>query len=272
MPGRTHVLISAHRCGFREGAGYDNSVAGVRYAASIGADYAEFDVRRCSDGVFVCRHDSTITLPTGEAVPVDELSSSELMAHEPQVELLADLAKAASEARVGAHVDLKFVTPDDVLVTGESWEVAAAEVCATRLDPARTAFTTNRETGVVALRHWADEHGHQCLIGLTFGQSTAGLGLLNAVRARLRELFPARSFRASGATLLVAHHALATVRLSRWARRHGIPVLVWTVDGRWLTGRMLRDPRVWMITTNWPARAVAVRGGPDPAYGSGLQI
>ena len=102
--------------------------------------------------MFVCHHDPTITLPTGEVVSVDQLSSKELMAHEPQVELLADLAGAASEARVGAHVDLKFVTPDDVLGTGESWEVAAAEICARHLDPARTAFTTNWATSVVALR------------------------------------------------------------------------------------------------------------------------
>src|SRR4051812_23204962 len=52
-----HVLISAHRCGGAVDRAYDNSPAGVRWAASIGADYVEFDVRRAGDGTLVCSHD-----------------------------------------------------------------------------------------------------------------------------------------------------------------------------------------------------------------------
>jgi glycerophosphoryl diester phosphodiesterase len=259
MPAVGRVLISAHRCGFKEGLGNDNSVTGVRYAAQVGADFVEFDVRRCRDGVFVCRHDPAVTLPTGEQVPVDELSAQELHRHEPHVALLSDLVAAVEDTGIRAHVDLKFATPTELLDAGDSWEVAAAEVCLSGLGSERIIFTTNRQPGVVALRGWVDEHGHRCLVGLTVGQSTSSLGWLEAVRARLRELFPGRAFRESGATLLVAHHALARVRLTRWAARHGIPLLVWTVDGRRQTARLLRDPRVWMFTTNWPARAVAVR-------------
>src|SRR5688572_11947272 len=52
-----HVLVSAHRCGGAVDPAYDNTPAGVRYAASIGADYVEFDVRRAADGSLVCSHD-----------------------------------------------------------------------------------------------------------------------------------------------------------------------------------------------------------------------
>lgn len=266
MHGAGRVLISAHRCGY--GAGHDNSVAGVRYAAEVGADAVEFDVRRCSDGVFVCHHDDSIVLPTGDRVPVDALSSRELRAHQPLVPLLPDLVQAVAAAGVRAHVDLKFATPAEVLAAGEAWEVTAAELCAAHLDPARIILTTSHEPAVGALRRWVDEHGHRSLVGLTVGQSTSLLGWREATRARLRELFPGRRFRESGATLLVAHHALARVRLIRWAHRRGVPVLVWTVDGPRSMRRLLRDPRVWMITTNWPARAAAVRRNLDTVRAS----
>ena len=52
---------------------------------------------------------------------------------------------------------------------------------------------------------------------------------------------------------------LAMLRLIRWTARIGVPLLVWTVDDPRLQRRLLRDDRVWMITTNWPARAVRMR-------------
>jgi glycerophosphoryl diester phosphodiesterase len=84
-----HVLISAHRCGGAVDPAYDNTPAGVEYAASIGADYVEFDVRRAGDGTLVCSHDP-VRDPTETSVPgLDEV--------------LATVA----ECGLGAHVDLK---------------------------------------------------------------------------------------------------------------------------------------------------------------------
>ena len=60
---------------------------------------------------------------------------------------------------------------------------------------------------------------------------------------------------------MAAHFALALVRLSRWTTHIGVPLLVWTVDKPWLQKRFLHDRRIWMITTNHPARAVALRDG-----------
>src|SRR5688500_1870522 len=88
------VLISAHRCGGAERAAYDNSPAGVRHAAEIGADYVEFDVRRTDDGALVCRHD-----PLGTATHA-ELSAA-------GVADLDDVLDAVAETGLGAHVDLK---------------------------------------------------------------------------------------------------------------------------------------------------------------------
>ncbi len=260
------VLISAHRCAAGEGAGFDNTVAGVRHAAAVGADYVEFDVRRCRDGVFVCRHDPTVLLLDGSDHPVADLESGQVLAAAPGTVLLADLVAAVEQSGLGAHVDLKFGTPAAARARGESWEVDAATVVADRLGAAHIAFSTGRESAARALRDWteaAGSSGHGALVGLSIGSGTGHLGWSDTLRVRRRELFPDRRFRGSGATLVVAHHALALLRLLRWARRAGVPVLVWTVDHPWLTRLLVRSPRVWMITTNHPSRAVALRGGPD---------
>ena len=221
--GRGRVLISAHRC---------NSPDAVREAAGVGADYAEFDVRRAGDGTLVCSHDP-VADPGG-------------------VSLLDEVLAAVAGAGLGAHVDLKG--PDAGL-----WAVEVAERCATVLDLGRVVFTTGHAQAAAELARWAEAHHVPPLVGLTVGQSTAHLRLPAAVRARIGELYPAARWRASGAGVLVAHHVLARVRLLRWANRRDVRVLVWTVDHPRVVRAALRDPRVWMVTTNHPAEAVRLR-------------
>jgi glycerophosphoryl diester phosphodiesterase len=81
----------------------------------------------------------------------------------------------------------------------------------------------------------------------------------NAVRRRWGELFPQLRFRRSNADAVAAHFVLAMIRLARWTTRVGVPLLVWTVDSPWLQRRFMHDKRIWMVTTNHPARAVALR-------------
>jgi glycerophosphoryl diester phosphodiesterase len=238
-----HVLVSAHR---------SNSPETVRGAAAIGADYVEFDVRRPADGAFVCAHDRV----TG-GLEVTSSTREQLRAAAPDVVDLDDVLAAVAETGLGAHVDLKGAG-----VAG--WAVAAADACARRLDTGRMVFTTGDAGAAAALARWAEDHpgadGVLPMVGLTVGQSTAHLRLPAAVRARIGELYPTRRWRASGAGVLVAHHVLARVRLLRWASRREVRVLVWTVDSPRIVAAALRDPRVWMVTTNHPAAAVAARG------------
>lgn len=227
-----HVLISAHRCGGAVDPAYDNTPAGVRYAASIGADYVEFDVRRAADGSLVCSHD-----------PVDD------PAGRPDVDaVLAEVAACG----LGAHVDLKGPGVDE-------WAEELADRCAGVLDLGRVVFTTGNGRAAAVLARWAEAHEGLALVGLTVGQSTSHLRLPAAVRARLGELYPTRRWRDSGAGVLVAHHLLARVRLLRWAHRREVRVLVWTVDSPRVVAAALRDPRVWMVTTNRPEAALAAR-------------
>jgi glycerophosphoryl diester phosphodiesterase len=248
---RPHVLISAHRCGGSEGAAYDNTPVGVRHAAAIGADYVEFDVRRTADGAFVCTHGRE-----AGGLEVAASSREQLRAAAPEVADLDEVLGAVVETGLGAHVDLKGAGVAE-------WAVAAADACAARLDTGPMILTTGDARAAAALARWAQEHpgaqGTMPLVGLTVGQSTSHLRLPAALRARIGELYPTRRWRASGAGVLVAHHLLARVRLLRWAHRREVRVLVWTVDSPRTVAAALRDPRVWMVTTNHPAAAIAAR-------------
>jgi glycerophosphoryl diester phosphodiesterase len=227
------VLISAHRCGGAVDPAYDNSPAGVRWAASIGADYVEFDVRRAGDGTLVCSHD-----------PVDRADQAPAY--------LGDVLAAVAEAGLGAHVDLKGPDVDE-------WAVDAARRCGEVLDETLVVYTTGNAQAAADLARWTEEHESPALVGLTIGSSTRHLRLGDTVRTRIRELYPSRQWRDSRAGVLVAHHVLARLRLLRWARRRGVRVLVWTADAPRVVNAALKDRRVWMLTTNRPEAALRFR-------------
>lgn len=261
---RHRVLVSAHRCGYAElgrPAGHEDPVAGIEHSARIGADYCEFDVRRCADGTFVVSHDPDGG--TGDPdVVISRLTWPELQERAPGVIGLDVLLEALRRSGLGAHVDMKFRTPARVRAAGGAWEVDLAELLAQHLDPARIVFTAGVRETTTSLRAWADQHAPTMVVALSIGGSVRGMSWRDAVRRRWSELFPRLRFRASGADAVAAHFALAMIRLARWTSHIGVPLLVWTVDSDRLQRRFLHDRRIWMITTNHPARAVRLRDRP----------
>lgn len=224
------VLISAHRCGAGDDASGENGLHALEHSIGLGVDYVEFDVRRLADGRLMVTHDEP-----------DEGESIELLPYETVL--------AAVAGRAGVHIDLK--------AGGYEIEAAAA---ALRLMPAeRILITTGSPTGARRLREWADEHGPGIKVGLSTGTSLRGLSPWAALGSLRRQLFPWRRYAASRADVLCAHHLLAAVTLRRLARRHGLDLLVWTIDDRRLLRWWLRPGRAWMVTTNHPIRAIEAR-------------
>jgi glycerophosphoryl diester phosphodiesterase len=259
--------VSAHRGGYAElsatGASdrtLENSLEAIAHAASVGADYVEFDVRRCTDGVWVIAHDPDIG-QAGDHTPIKKLSWGELHERAPEVLLLSDFLAALAPTGIGAHVDMKFGTPQRERDAGRLWEIDLLEVLVASLDPGRIVMTTGNGAASNAMRDWSASRDLPIVVGLSIGASLRGLPWREAVKSMVGQLFPRRRFEASGADAVAAHYALAMVRLTRWTARIGVPLLVWTVDSPRLQGRLLRDHRVWMITTNRPARAIAIRDG-----------
>jgi glycerophosphoryl diester phosphodiesterase len=264
---RHRVLISAHRGGYAElsaeGAGdrtLENSLQALDHAVATGADYVEFDVRRCSDGTFVVAHDPDAG-PLGDVRPIKRMTWPEVQASAPGVLRLSAFVTALAPTGVGAHVDLKFATPGSAREAGHSWEQDLLDLLVASLDPGRIIVTTGSLDASVAMRDWIQARDLPVLVGLAVGASLRGLPWRQAASSLWGQLFPRHRFEASHADAVAAHYALAMIRLSRWTARIGVPLLVWTVDSPRLQRRLLRDERVWMITTNWPARAIAMRDG-----------
>jgi glycerophosphoryl diester phosphodiesterase len=258
---RHRVLVSAHRCGYAElgtVGGHEDPIAGIVHSARVGADYCEFDVRRCADGTFVVAHDADGG--TGDhSCLITELTWPELRELAPGVRTLDEVLAALETCGLGAHVDLKLRTPAEVLAGGAGWETDAIAAVTARLDPSRVVVTSGIRATTIAVRAWADENASAVVVALSIGGSARGMTWQNAVRRRWGELFPQLRFRLSKADAVAAHFTLAMIRLARWTTRIGVPLLVWTVDSAWLQRRLLHDRRIWMITTNHPARAVALR-------------
>jgi len=253
------VLISAHRCGFTElgeVGGTEDPLAGIAHSAAVGADYCEFDVRRCADGTFVIAHDPDL----GDD-PIRTLDWPAVHDRAPEVLRLEQLLAALAATGMGAHVDVKFETSGSARKSGESWEADLLAVLAHALPPDRIVMTTGRRNATRAMRAWAVERRSGLLVGMSIGSSIRGLTWTEAVRRLWGEVFPHRRFADSHADAVAAHYALAIIRLSRWTRKIGVPLLVWTVDSPRLQRRLLHDRRVWMITTNHPAQAYLIREG-----------
>jgi len=230
------VLISAHRCGFTELApdgGAEDPLAGIAHSAAVGADFCEFDVRRCTDGVFVIAHDPDIG---GD--PIRTLDWPELHRRGPDVLRLEELVAALATSGLGAHVDVKFETSGRARRDGESWEADLLAALVAHLPADRIVMTTGRRNATRAMRSWAVERRSGLLVAMSLGSSIRGLPWTEA-----------------------AHYALAILRLSRWTTKIGVPLLVWTVDSPRLQQRLLHDRRIWMITTNHPAQAFSIREG-----------
>jgi glycerophosphoryl diester phosphodiesterase len=239
------VLVSAHRGGAGDDRSAQNTLAAFEAAIALGCDYVEFDVRVTADGRPVISHDDELdddsVVRSIARHRHDEFTAARL------VDL--DAALALLRGRIRAHVDLKVAGNEVVLVQ----QIVDA------LGTDHAIITTAEDSSVRRIRRWSKVHAPDLLVGLS---SSARAGTDNwFVRklVRIESAFPRLRVRLSGANLVVSHKVVARLSLKAYARRRGLPLLVWTVDRPDELARWMNDPDVWMVTTNHPERAFAAR-------------
>lgn len=236
----THLAaISAHRGGSEDAP--PGSYEAYRAALQAGAEYAEFDIRRTSDGQLVVFHDAS----TRDGQAVASLSHAQLcQAAGYEVPTVPAIMRLIAGRAIG-HLDLKERGTEDEIV-GLALDILGADgFVATTLDDAVVSAIHRRFPAAPA--------------ALSLGRDLSGLPWRAWARARSGELFPVRRIHACGASWCAMHYRLAQAGVLRQCHQHGIRTMVWTVNEDQQITRLLADPRVDVVVTDRPRRALALR-------------
>jgi glycerophosphoryl diester phosphodiesterase len=234
------VQISAH-ADHREEAGPVTCQTYTEMLAS-GAEYAEFDIRRTADGVLVAYHDARAgrggPLVSGLGYPAlcDRLGYAV-----PRVdEVMAVLA-----GRMTGHLDLKEA----------GYEAEVTRLASSILGAANYVITSLEDVSVAAIKRASP----QTRTALSLGRSLKGVPRHRWAAVRHSELFPMPRVRACGADAVAVNYRLARLGVTRACHRHGVGVMVWTVDASPLIDQFLADPRIDVLITNRPRHAARRR-------------
>lgn len=114
FPAEVSVRTIAHRGGGNEGP--ENTVAGLRTAAGLGAWGSEIDIQRTADGFYVVNHDGTFERTTGDPRKPGEMTLEEVRQLRVDGEPVAtyeEMLDAAHEEGVVLFVELKGVSADE---------------------------------------------------------------------------------------------------------------------------------------------------------------
>jgi glycerophosphoryl diester phosphodiesterase len=252
------AMISAHRCGAGSDRDLENTRAALDRALTLDVDYVEFDVQRLGDGTFVLFHDDFVMLD-GRSVLMADLTFEQFSGIADHFMRYDDVLAALKGVKA-AHIDLKFVSPPDAYAQPETtYEVAATRQALEILGPGQFIITTLEDRSVRAVRDWSTDTGIDLLVGLSLGRDTSEMSVVDALRTRFSEFFPGPRIRDSRANLVVCHQRIARYTVARFARRRGLPLLVWTVDEPDALTYWLAQDVSWLVTTNYPERAIELR-------------
>lgn len=234
------VQVSAHRGGSEDvrSATYD----AYRRAPTTGAEYVEFDIRKTMDNVLVVYHDAHAK-ESGRLVA--NLQYRELCSQVGYEVPRVDEVMRLVAGRMIGHLDLKETGYEEEVVTLADSILGAGNFVATTLEDASvesikrtfpqvtTALSLGRDLRTVPRRQWAG--------------------------IRVSELSPLSRVRACGADWVAVNYKLARLGVIDLCDRHGIGIMLWTVDEDALIEKSLLDNRINVLITNRPRYAVMRR-------------
>ncbi|MET7735262.1 glycerophosphodiester phosphodiesterase family protein [Streptomyces sp. NPDC005402] len=245
--------VSAHRGG-SERAGAATWEA-YEDAIRSGAEYVEFDIRRTGDGVLVVHHDPRV----GRTGPLlGEITHAELSDRVGYPVPVVDEVMSLIAGRMVGHLDLKESGYERELIDRAVALLGADGFVATTLE--------DRSVAAIARAF------PRVRTALSLGRDGKEVGRSRLAGVRLSELLPMRRVRACGASGVAVHQRLARANVLREAVRHDLFTMVWTVNDDTLMRTFLDHPRVDVLITDRPRRAVALRAEPSeersPGYPS----
>ena len=215
-----------------------------RKAVATGADYVELDIRRTADGALVAFHDPV----TAGGEPLAAIGYRQLCDSVGyQVPTVADVLATIRGGAKG-HLDLKDTGREDEVVR------LALDV----LGPGQFVITTLEDRSTAAIRS-RFANPDDVPVALSLGRDLAGASRAQWLRTRLSELRPLSRLRACGANWVAAERRFARAGVGRQCRRHGVKIMVWTVNRDEELRYWLAGDRADVVITDRPADAIALR-------------
>jgi glycerophosphoryl diester phosphodiesterase len=231
-------MISAHSGGAERAR--PGSLAAYQAVVSSGAEYAEFDVRRTSDGTLVAQHSAdSPSSPSSPSSPGGSGGSG----REP-VLAAREVMEVLAAGGVRGHVDLK----------GTGFEREVVELARSSFGPDGFVVTTADLASVAAI----GTEFPAVPVGLSVGFGPASV-TRDLRRLRWPLSFPLAAVQASGASWVAMSYRYARPEVLDRCVAADLRIMVWTVNDDRRLARLLSDPRVAVVVTDRPEHAVALR-------------
>lgn len=233
------AAVSAHQGGTEDAP--PGTYEAFTAALETGAEYVEFDIRRTADAEFVVFHEAAAG--GGRAIADTRYRTlCELAGYE--VPRALDVMRLIAGKAMG-HLDLKEPGSEDQIIRHALEILGPGNFLATTPDEASAALITCRFPEV--------------LVALTVGRGLASLPALKRLSVLRQDFYPLARIHASGADWAAINYRLGLAGVLRQCHRQRIRAIVWTANSDAMIARLLADPRVDVVVTDRPRRAVALR-------------
>jgi glycerophosphoryl diester phosphodiesterase len=232
------VQISAHRGGGVPGGPVTRHT--FEAAVATEAEFVELDIRRTGDGTLVVHHGARIGRWGPRLSDLSHARVCELAGH--RVPVVPDTLALIAGRAIG-HLDLKETGYEDEVVT----------LALDLLGPGRFVVTTTQSASIAHIRR----RFPAVVTALSLGHAVDQVRRLPWTCSAGR--YAVRRLRACGAHWLAVNHRLTGGDVLPACAAQGIPCMVWTVNGDAHMARFLADPRVAVLVTDRPLRALRLR-------------
>lgn len=206
---------------------HENTLEAFEKSIQLKADMIEFDVRRAQNNLFVVYHDECIN-----EKPIKDLAYEDICKFARLKVPTLDEVLKLTRNRIKLDIELKE----------EGYEKEVVNFVLKFLKEDDFVITSFNDNSLKTIK----EAFPEIRTGLILGKSNPK----NPFGTWISELFPFKRCQEINVDFLVPHWRLLKLGFLRRARKHKLPVFVWTVNEANLISKFLRDTRIDGIVTD----------------------